>query len=104
MVLHAYGEPPNGRVERRTLRHRPRHEDAVDLEPQVEVEGGGVVTVHHEPERLGHPVARLRVNAVMKPAVRITPVQIRVSSNASGIIVSAIMVRIAPAATAVTHE
>jgi hypothetical protein len=39
--------------------------------------------------------------AIRKPTVVITPVQVRVRSKASGIIVSAIMVRIAPAATAV---
>jgi hypothetical protein len=41
------------------------------------------------------------VKATRHPSEVMTPVQVRVRSNASGIIVSAIMVRIAPAATAV---
>ena len=44
---------------------------------------------------------RLIAKAVRKPTVVIRPVQAWVFSNASGIMVSAIMVRIAPAATAV---
>ena len=40
-------------------------------------------------------------NAIKKPATVIRPVKSRVVSKASGIIVSAIMARIAPAANAV---
>ena len=45
--------------------------------------------------------ARVRANAARKPSVVMRPVHACVRSNASGIIVSAIIVRIAPAATAV---
>ena len=37
-----------GRVERQALGHRPRHEDAVALEPHVPVQRAGVVLLHHE--------------------------------------------------------
>ena len=49
----------------------------------------------------GAAQAKLIAKAVRKPIAAISPVQIWVFSKASGIIVSAIIVRIAPAATAV---
>src|SRR5262249_11662042 len=41
------------RVVARALRAGPAREDAVDLEPQVVVEPGRIVLVHHEPKSAG---------------------------------------------------
>ena len=53
VVLDLDGEPLGLRVERRPLGHRPRHQHAVHLEPQVEVERGRVVAVDHESQGFG---------------------------------------------------
>ena len=49
MVLDVDGHPADGRVEGRALRDGPRHEDAIDLEPEVVVQPGGAVALDHEP-------------------------------------------------------
>ena len=49
VVLDVNGHPPFQRLERRPSRHRPRDEDAVDLEPEVVVQRGRAVALHHEP-------------------------------------------------------
>src|SRR3954447_6936988 len=49
MVLHAHRQPPHLRVEWRTLRDGPAHEDPVHLEPQVVVQPAGPMSLHHEP-------------------------------------------------------
>ena len=49
VVADPVGQPLVRGVERRALRHRPGDQHAVDLEPEVEVQVGGVVALHHEP-------------------------------------------------------
>ena len=48
MVLDAVREALVRGVQRRPLRHRPGHQRALDLEAEVEVQVGRVVTLHHE--------------------------------------------------------
>src|SRR5690242_20500692 len=52
-------------------------------------------------KKVAYEPSLVRINAVKKPATVIRPVKLWACSNASGIIVSANMARIAPAATAV---
>jgi hypothetical protein len=47
MVFGVDREPPLSRLERRTIRHGPRREDAAHLEPNVPMEARGVVPMHH---------------------------------------------------------
>jgi len=52
MVLGVHREPALSGLERRTVRHRPRREDAAHLEPNVPVKPRRVVTVDHVATRL----------------------------------------------------
>ena len=67
MVFDFHRQPLLGLVVRRPLRHRPRTEDAVHLQPQIEMEIPRRVLVNDEevsgngrdrPERLGRPIGR----------------------------------------------
>ena len=49
VVFHVHGHAPGARVERRTLGHGPRDEDAVDLQPEVVVQPGRAVALDDEP-------------------------------------------------------
>src|SRR5699024_8790899 len=62
-----------------------------------------VVCSSSSPPRCPHPIA-CRVSAARKPRVATSPVYRDSSANASGIMVSAIIARIAPAARALTTE
>ena len=53
MVLDVDGHPARGRVQRRALRHGPRHQHAVDLEPEVIVEAGCAMPLDDEPPAAG---------------------------------------------------
>ena len=48
VVLDVDGHPPDGRVERRALGDRPRHQDAVDFEPEVVVQARRPVALDDE--------------------------------------------------------
>ncbi len=48
MVLDVHRHPLRVRIERRTLRHGPAHEDAIGLEAQVVVQSPGAVTLDDE--------------------------------------------------------
>ena len=61
--LDVHGQPLVGRIRRGPLRHRPRFEGAIHLQPQVPVQVAGGVHLHHEqpPPRRGAGAAeRLR--------------------------------------------
>ena len=49
MILHLHCQPLVRRIERRSLRHRPRFQDALHLEPKVIMQPRGIVLLHHEP-------------------------------------------------------
>ena len=49
MVLDVDRHPPRRGVEGRPLRHGPRHEDAIDLEPEVVVQAGRAMALDDEP-------------------------------------------------------
>ena len=71
MVLHVHREVAHLRVERHALRHRPAHEHAVDLEPEVVVESAGAVALHHEPRCTGRGRRRPAGSGVARsPACR----------------------------------
>ena len=53
MVFHVHREPPRRGVERRSLGHRPAHEDSVDLEAKVVVQPAGPMPLDHEPQGAG---------------------------------------------------
>jgi hypothetical protein len=62
MILDHDGESFHGRIERGPFGHRPRFQDAVDLEPEVVVKVGGMVLLHDEgAARLAHSPARRRL-------------------------------------------
>src|SRR5271167_4407950 len=48
VVLHATGHPPVLRVDRGAARDRPRHQDAVDLQPKVIVVAARRMMLDHE--------------------------------------------------------
>jgi bifunctional non-homologous end joining protein LigD len=58
VVLDLDGQPLLARVERRALRHRPGHQDAVDLESHVEVQRRGIVALDDEERsaEISHPL------------------------------------------------
>lgn len=61
MVLRLHRQPLVGRIERRTFRHRPAFQHAVDLKPQIVVVGGRMVFVHDEAVAAGGQISdRLR--------------------------------------------
>ena len=64
VVLDLHREPLDRRIERRTLRHRPREQHALPLEPEVVVERGRAVLLDDERERL----RRARTFGVFAPA------------------------------------
>jgi hypothetical protein len=49
VVLHVHGHALHVRIEGGSLRHRPAHQHAVGLEPEVVVETAGAVALHHVP-------------------------------------------------------
>ena len=48
VILHVRREMLHRRIERRALRHRPRFQHAVDLQPEIIVQPGGIVPLHAE--------------------------------------------------------
>ena len=48
MIFHVLCEPACVRIKGGTLRHRPTHEDAVDLEPEVVMQAPGPMTLDDE--------------------------------------------------------
>src|SRR4029077_18299645 len=63
VVLHPDREVPLTGIEGQSLRHRPAHEHAPDLEPEVVVETACPVPLHDEPGAsvtVGHLTGRLR--------------------------------------------
>ncbi len=62
MVLDVDRQPARRRVERWTLGHRPAHQDAVELQPEVVVEAAGAMALHHESQLL----CRRRVRAARR--------------------------------------
>ena len=48
VVLDVDREVPRRGIEGQALRHRPAHEHAVDLEPEVVVQTAGAMPLHHE--------------------------------------------------------
>jgi hypothetical protein len=49
MIFDVLRQAARLRIERRTLRHRPTHEHAVDLQPEVVVKAAGAMPLHDEP-------------------------------------------------------
>src|SRR5215469_17556280 len=62
VILNWHGQPADRRVHRRTLRDRPRPKRAADKDPQVVVQPGSVVQLHHETGR-GHDATLPRAPA-----------------------------------------
>jgi hypothetical protein len=63
VVLDVNGHAPHGRIEGGPTGHRPTHEDAVDLQPEVIVKSRGAVALHDETAcacRRGRGARRLR--------------------------------------------
>src|SRR3990172_11574436 len=48
VIGHADGQPPPGGIEGGPLRHRPRFQDAADLQPEIPVKPFPMVFLHHE--------------------------------------------------------
>lgn len=49
VVLNRNGKSPDGRIQRWPLRHRPRPQHAICLDPEVIVQPGRVMQLDHEP-------------------------------------------------------
>jgi len=54
MILDRDGQPPDPRIERRSLGLRPRAQHVARLQPKIEVQRGGVVQLHNEARRFSH--------------------------------------------------
>jgi hypothetical protein len=59
MIFDVMSQPLVRRIQRRPFRHRPRDQHPFDLQPEVEVQVGGVVSLHHEPRLVRAPAATL---------------------------------------------